>query len=188
MTEKSLSISKKGGISLKKIIFLEGLPGVGKTTLIKKIEEAKIPNVHVVDEIIKKPITNTQLFFMKNDEMKFKKYNNGAVVIDRGFISTLSYNETRDKLDDNFDHLPVLKWFEKQKSIYNEHVKVIYLTSFGKRHFIHKINEKDPYGTVENQKLLEKVTLHNCRKYSKNLIVKNCDEIDIDEVIYEIIN
>ena len=37
---------------MKKIIFLEGLPGIGKTTLINEIRNLNIPNVYVVDEII----------------------------------------------------------------------------------------------------------------------------------------
>ena len=37
---------------MKKICFIEGLPGVGKTYLINKIRDMKIQNTNVVDELI----------------------------------------------------------------------------------------------------------------------------------------
>ena len=43
---------------MKKIIFLEGLPGVGKTTIANSIKNIGRTDVHVVDEIIKKDIIN----------------------------------------------------------------------------------------------------------------------------------
>ena len=38
---------------MKKIIFIEGLPGVGKTYLVNKIKAMNLDNVYVVDELIK---------------------------------------------------------------------------------------------------------------------------------------
>ena len=37
---------------MKKLIFLEGLPGVGKTTLLNIMKQKKIKNFYFVDEII----------------------------------------------------------------------------------------------------------------------------------------
>lgn len=37
---------------MKNIIFLEGLPGVGKTTIVNAIKKLNTKNVYVVDEVI----------------------------------------------------------------------------------------------------------------------------------------
>ena len=43
---------------MKKIIFIEGLPGVGKTYLVNKIKAMNLDNVYVVDELINPDINN----------------------------------------------------------------------------------------------------------------------------------
>ena len=40
--------------------------------------------------------------FIKNDNLKLNKYNKGLIVIDRGPISTLSYNIVRHELESTF--------------------------------------------------------------------------------------
>ena len=80
-------------ISDKKIVFLEGLPGVGKTTLINKIKKSNISNIHAVDEIIvdlKEKTPVNQNIFIINDNKKINLYKSGTIVIDIGPISTLS--------------------------------------------------------------------------------------------------
>ena len=75
-----------------KIVFLEGLPGVGKTTILQRLRE-KYPNINTVDELIfNKLFTNsviTQEDFMKNDDIKCIKAQSLNSVVDRGPISTL---------------------------------------------------------------------------------------------------
>ena len=41
---------------MKKIIFIEGLPTVGKTYLVNEIKKRNLQNVHVVDELINQNI------------------------------------------------------------------------------------------------------------------------------------
>ena len=81
---------------MKKIIFIEGLPGVGKTYLVNKIKAMNLDNVYVVDELINpdidNPFTDEEEIFLKNDEMKVYKHDKGTIIIDRGPISTLVYN------------------------------------------------------------------------------------------------
>lgn len=177
---------------MKKIFFLEGLPGVGKTTIANSIKEKGIANVHVVDEIIKKDIINNvsddEKDYMLNDELKIKKYDEGIIIIDRGPISTLSYNQARKIIDENFNAKPVIDWFKDVEYIYKENVEILFLTNKGKKYKITSDNQFDPYGSIENQKLLESITLFNCRKYSNNVIIRDYYQDDMEDVINEIIN
>ena len=43
---------------MKKIIFIEGLPTVGKTYLVNEIRKRNLQNVYVVDELINPDIKN----------------------------------------------------------------------------------------------------------------------------------
>ena len=79
-----------------KMIILEGLPMVGKTTIIQYIKSLCIDNVNCVDELIIDTKELDQDSFMKNDLMKINKYDSSLVFIDKGLISTLSYNEMLD--------------------------------------------------------------------------------------------
>jgi len=177
---------------MKKIVFLEGLPGVGKTTIANSIKKLNLDNVYVVDEIIKEDIINRvsdfESDYMENDEMKLNKYNEGLIVIDRGPISTLAYNQTKKIIDNNFDSQPVLDWFESVKDVYSEEIKILFLTNKGTEYKITSDSNMDPYGSVENQKLLEAVSLFNCKKYSDNVIVREYHKLDMEDVINEIIN
>ena len=175
-----------------KIVFLEGLPGVGKTTIVNKIKQKNIRNVYTVDEIIvdlqeKTPVN--QDIFIINDNKKINMYNSGTIVIDRGPISTLSYIQTRKIIDKSFSTMNVEKWFENIQKLYNkESVEVIYLTTKGQKYFLPFKNNSDPYGSIENQKILENITIENCKKYAKKLHIIEYHQKNMEEIIYEIIN
>ena len=66
---------------MKKIVFLEGLPGVGKSTIIKSIKQRGIPYVNCVEELINEDIFSNRSFgqeiFMKNDDIKIDKFSDG---------------------------------------------------------------------------------------------------------------
>ena len=102
---------------MKKIIFIEGLPTVGKTYLVNEIRKRNLRNVYVVDEIINPDIKNAFIDsedkFLKNDEMKVNKYDDGIIIIDRGPISTLVYNQVLHLIDNKYDTSYVEKWFEQ---------------------------------------------------------------------------
>lgn len=178
---------------IKKIIFLEGLPGVGKTTIVNNIKNLKLKNVFTIDEIVKEDIKNrvsdNEKDYMENDDMKIMLTNkNGIIIMDRGPISTLSYNQARNIIDKNFDKNMVEKWFEKIQNIYSENHVILFLTNKGEKYTITSNQKNDPYGSIKNQQLLESITLYNCFKYSKNVIVKEYHQQNIMEVINEIIN
>ena len=67
-------------------------------------------------------------------------------------------------------------------------VKVIYLTTNNKNFIIPFYNEKDPCGSIENQKLLEAISIYNCEKFVCNFSFKEYHKNNMEEIIYEIIN
>lgn len=176
-----------------KLIFLEGLPGVGKTTLTNYIESLKLPNVHIVHEIEKQNIINkinsNQNIYIENDNIKLSKYQEGIVIIDRGPLSTLSYNETKNKLTNNPSLNEVTTWFSSIKDIYlKKETIVFYLKNKNKTYHLPYQDNLDPYGSIDNQKLLEDITLNNCNKYVKNLKIVDYDYNEMEALVNEIIN
>lgn len=177
---------------MKKICFIEGLPGVGKTYLINKIRDMKIQNTNVVDELInpdiKDPFTDKEDIFLKNDELKLSLYDDGLVIIDRGPVSTLVYNQVMHLLDNNYDASFVEKWFKQFESIYSdENTKVIYLKNPGV--YTPSINDdKNPFGSVENLKLTDEITVFNIKKYFKNYKIIEYKKNNVESVIDEIVN
>ncbi len=177
---------------MKKIIFLEGLPGVGKSTITNYIENLNKNNVHTVNEIIidiedKTPVE--QDLFIMNDNLKINKYDEGIIVIDRGPISTLTYNIVRDELVGNFSSKQVIDWFNTIKDIFKQNdVFIYYLTTNGKEYYLPYNNKMDPNGSIENQKKVEEVALYNIKKYSKNYKIIEYNKQNMEDIINEIIN
>lgn len=179
---------------MKNIIFLEGLPGVGKTTIVNYIASLNLPNIHIVSEIENPDIINNvnssnQNIYIENDEIKINKYQDGIVIIDRGPLSTLSYNETKHKLNGDFSKEEVTTWFNNHKSLFLENTTyVIYLKNHNNNYYLPYNNDKDPYGSISNQKLLEEITISNCNKYVKNFKIVDYDKKEMKELVNEIIN
>lgn len=177
---------------MKNIIFLEGLPTVGKTTLLNCLSD-KYKNINIVPELINGNMPDYKLqdqnWFMQNDDKKLDLYKDGNIVIDRGPLSTLSYNQTRKITDTNFcfniDN--VIDWFQKYKELYqSDYVYVVYLTTNNLRFGITSNYVTDPYGSIENQKLLEQISLFNLQKFVKNYKIINYNFKNIGETIDEI--
>ncbi len=177
---------------MKKIFFLEGLPGVGKSTITNYIADLNKDNIHTVNEILvdiedKTPIE--QDLFIINDNLKINKYDEGIIIIDRGPISTLAYNIVRDELVENFSSKQVIDWFNTIKDIFNQdNVFIYYLTTNGKEYYLPYNNEMDPNGSIENQKRVEEVALYNIKKYSKNYKIIEYNKQNMEDIINEIIN
>lgn len=178
---------------MRKIVFLEGLPGIGKTTILNRIKSLKLKNVFTIDEIVKEDIKNrvsdNEKDYIINDCMKIEMANkNGIIIMDRGPLSTLSYNQAKNIIDKDFNKNMVEEWFDTVKNIYFENHILLFLTNKGKKYTITSNQKNDPYGSIENQQLLESITLYNCYKYSQNVIIKEYYQSNIMEVINEIIN
>lgn len=177
---------------MKKMIFLEGLPGVGKTTILNAIKAMNFENIFLVNEVINENILNniscTELDFIINDELKLNAYDEGIIIIDRGPISTLSYSQTKKIIDNNYNLSNVLDFFQKNQQYLLDNSKVIYLTNKGTNYSITVNDKNSPYGTVENQRLLEEISIFNCKKYCKNFVIKEYYKENMEEIINEIIN
>lgn len=177
---------------MKKIIFIEGLPNVGKTYLINKIREMGIQNLKIVDELInpniKNPFTDKEDIFLQNDELKVNKYSDGIIVIDRGPISTLVYNQVNHIIDNNYDASHIEKWFNQFIELYNSNDTYNYYLYNPGVYEPSLVNSKNPFGSVANLQLTHALTIYNLNKYAKNVKIIVYKKDNIVEVINEIIN
>ena len=171
-----------------KMIILEGLPMVGKTTIIQYIKSLCIDNVNCVDELIIDTKELDQDSFMKNDLMKINKYNSSLVFIDKGLISTLSYNEMLDYLNGNPDLERVKDWFKKYgEPLYaRDDVYTIYLKN--KKIRLRENNSSAPHGSVENQEKMAEILVNNIKKFCKNYEIIEYEYEDMEKFVDETIN
>lgn len=166
----------------KKIIFLEGLPGVGKTTI---LNELKKRGENVVDELVNNPITEEE--FLENDLLKVKKFNEGKIFIDRGIISTLSYSQVKKIINPDYNINKCLNWFKKSSKYLNDS-EVVYLTNKGADYYISVEDLNSPYGSLGTQKMLESISLYNAQKYCKSVKIIEYHKDKMMEVVDEIID
>ncbi len=173
-------------------VFLEGLPGIGKTTIINIIKSMKLTNIYTVDEIINPDIINNVILneetFLKNEEMKLNKFLKGKVIFDRGPISVLAYSQVKHIINTNYNSIKTIEWFEKNMKSFTIDAKIVFLTNVGKEYSITVDDCLSPYGSIENQKLLEAVSLYNCKKYFEKVVIKEYYKENMEEIINEIIN
>lgn len=176
---------------MRKIIIIEGLPGVGKTTLVNAIKNKKIENITIIDEIINTRITIDGIYsedeFIKNDIQKINSIKDGIIIMDRGLISSLSYSQTKAIINLDYDVKKANNFFENYRNILDES-KVIYLTNLTKDITIRSNDINNPYGSENNQKLLEKISIYNLKKYCKNYVIKEYYKKEMEQLIDEIIN
>lgn len=171
----------------RKIFILEGLPGVGKSTLVTLL---RAKGVVCIDEVspeymrrAKRGNEVAQAVFIDNDEQKVDKAltsTAATIVMDRGPISTLAYNLAKHKLVKSDEFMPVVTWFaQSMQSFYErDEVHVIYLQGNTKLPYD---DPADPYGTEANQKLLESISLQLARIFAKNMTVRQYDYTNVTD-------
>lgn len=106
------------------IIVFEGLPGTGKTTVAFTLA-AKLKAV-CVPEIVIPLLQSSERFnieekereklYLKNDEEKCRlatKANDGLVIMDRNYLSTLAYNYSRFVVEADSFYNKVLAWYRE---------------------------------------------------------------------------
>lgn len=168
------------------------MPTVGKTRLVNEIRKRNLRNVYVVDEIINPDIKNAFIDsedkFLKNDEMKVNKYDDGIIIIDRGPISTLVYNQVLHLIDNKYDTSYVEKWFEQFLNIYKSDNTYNYYLNNPGTYNPSLYDDKNPFGSIENLKLTHAITIFNLNKYAKNYRVFDYDKTNLEELLNEIIN
>ncbi len=176
---------------MKKLVFLEGLPNVGKTTILNYIKDMHLSNVHIVNEIENKEILDNingnQEQYIKNDELKLNKFKRGVIVFDRGPISTLAYNLASKEINKEFDSDLVSKWFMDNLDNFSD-AYVYYLVRNDGSYFLPYVDEKDPYGSVDNQRTLDKITREIIDKYFVNKKIVINEKKGVKELIDEIIS
>jgi hypothetical protein len=175
-----------------KIIFFEGLPGSGKTTMTKHLED-KYPFCIRIGEVIdslgkeiplEKHFGKNSNFFVKSDINKLKiskNSKNKIILIDRGFLSTLSHGFTRkiENKEKDFDF--ILKQFDKKLDFKNMELYYIFLKNTPKTSLRRsKHPPEDIWGTEENlikTELFYKIYF----LFRKNVFVINSDKLPLAE-------
>lgn len=180
----------------RKIIILEGLPGVGKSSI---LEHLKSEQFTCIDEIldgnarkIQNGTVEHQDYFLRNDTLKVERalMSQGVVIIDRGPLSTLAYNLSKHKIVKAYNFMPVISWFiTDMRAFYGrKDVTTVYLKGASSLPYE---DESDPYGSSQNQKLLENITLKLAELFCKNLQVIEYDylgEKALEHLKHEILN
>lgn len=100
------------------VIYFEGLPNSGKTTLIKQIITSYPGALMSVDEYIhpgkdKESNFESQRFFMENDEMKYRlaRESGRRCLVDRGHLSTVLYTHAYNRIRGDLDLSYVDEWY-----------------------------------------------------------------------------
>jgi len=101
---------------MKRIFFIEGLPGAGKTSLLSALSTKYqvISEVLDRDHLSEKHNKTEQDFFMLNDERKLSEGQQatGTCFIDRSPLSTVFFNIAKFSLDIDHPISAVLSWYE----------------------------------------------------------------------------
>lgn len=108
----------------KKIFVIEGLPGMGKTSIINFFRKSK--EILTVEQILpKEPKFDqamTQSFYFKSDELKTKKIftsNFKHYLFDRYYVSTLAFYWAYDKIHKTQTYNHAINWYKNSIFSYN---------------------------------------------------------------------
>lgn len=113
------------------LYILEGLPGAGKTSFIRRI--GKKESFEIVEQVIPHNICNSGLeeYYFYSDYLKYKKaislQRKSTVVMDRGYLSTLAYNHTFDKLFKSNNYKNIKEKFEQKGEIFFKPCTFLYV-------------------------------------------------------------
>ena len=91
-------------------------------------------------------------------------------------------------IDNKYDASYVEDWFKKFLDIYKSDNTYNYYLNNPSIYNPSLNDEKNPFGSVENLKLMHEITIFNLNKYAKNYRVFNYDKTNMEELLNEIIS
>lgn len=100
----------------KRFVILEGLPGGGKTTLLKRLESV---DIYTINQILPHPKDDDQLtlkYIQTSDSLKteaFFRAKSRYIIADRYYVSTLAYHWSYDKVFHTKTYNSVYKWYQE---------------------------------------------------------------------------
>lgn len=171
------------------LIIFEGLPGSGKTTLIKRISKnLKLPSVGELVNSDAKYILPKESelkginFFLKSDLLKYSigsKKSKSLVLIDRGTYSTMGYNLCSKKEHE----LKAKKNMAKINKKYDDKCIYIYIRispSISQKRKIKKENKNDLWSFPENLKKIN--SFYDKVFFNKNNVIVVDGSLDINTI------
>ena len=102
------------------VVYFEGLPGSGKTSLIKQMAASHPDRFTTVDEYVdpneasSASIQYDQTFFLANDELKYKlarRSEKPCCLVDRGHLSSVLYSLAYTRIRGDRDLPYVVDWY-----------------------------------------------------------------------------
>jgi len=165
---------------MKRIFFVEGIPGAGKTSLLSALsfKYQVIPEVLDNDQLLVKHNKSEQGFFLLNDERKLRMGEQAisTCFIDRSPFSTVFFNVAKFSLDIDHPISAVLSWYEKRVRpiIFNpaSSFRLIYLDIDPKESLARKRSEEiqdDPWRDLQSLYQIRSLYLSLSKKYSNQV-------------------
>lgn len=102
------------------IVYVEGIPASGKTTVLKRIEKRfpesilYVPEYVNVEEGKRAEMSDDQGYFMRNDGLKWRTARESTkdiTFVDRGHLSTVIYNLAAFQMLHTIECLNVVRWY-----------------------------------------------------------------------------
>lgn len=103
-----------------KIIYIEGIPASGKSTLIESLSSKYNKDIDIIPEYInidqgkKAEVSHDPDYFKKNDVIKWlmaAKSKKKLIFVDRGHLSTVIYNLAEFKISKKIESLKIIDWY-----------------------------------------------------------------------------
>ena len=165
---------------MKRIFFVEGLPGAGKTSLLSALSTKYQVISEVLDknQLSEKHNKTEQDFFLLNDERKLSKgeQTTSTCFIDRGPLSTLFFNIAKFSLDIDHPISTVLSWYENKirPIIFNpaSPFRLIYLDIEPKESLTRKQSEEiknDPWRNLQSLYQIRSLYMSLSKRYPNHV-------------------
>ena len=165
---------------MKRIFFVEGLPGAGKTSLLSGLSSKYqvISEVLDKDQLSEKHNKAEQNFFLLNDERKLSegKQAVNTCFIDRSPLSTIFFNIAKFSLDIDHPISTVLSWYENKIHPIIFHptspFRLIYLDIDPKESLARKQSEEiqnDPWRNLQSLYQIRNLYVSLSKKYPNQI-------------------